>query len=210
MNISRIKAVVFDCDGVLFDTALANRKFYDEVLKTFDKPVLNTQQFENVHMMTVKAAVEYLFPERKDHTPVYQCLKQIGYHTFIPFMEMEKGLIPLLEKIGEKGWIRAIATNRTDTMEKVLDDFHLAPYFEMVVTARDVEKAKPHPDELNKILDQYDLSPDELVFLGDSDYDRQAARAAGVWFIAFRQTSLEAAVHVGSMDEVRDVLGLNE
>ena len=210
MNISKLKAVVFDCDGVLFDTALANRKFYDEVLEKFQKPALNQEQFENVHMMTVKAAIEYLFPELEDHTPVFKCLKQIGYHKFISFMQMEQGLVSLLEKIDEQGWIRGIATNRTDTMEKVLNDFHLDPYFDVVVTARDVEKAKPHPDELIKIMDQYHLSPDEMVFVGDSDFDRQAAQRAGVWFIAFKQPSLEAAFHVDSMDGVGDVLGLNE
>ncbi|WP_022667978.1 HAD family hydrolase [Desulfospira joergensenii] len=210
MNISKIKAVVFDCDGVLFDTGLANRKFYDEVLDRFDKPGLTREQFKNVHMMTVGAAVEYLFPELEDLTPVYTCLKQIGYHKFIPDMKMEDGLVSLLEKIKKRGWVRGIATNRTDTMEKVLKEFHLDPYFDIVVTARDVDKAKPHPDELIKIMDHYDLSPHEMVFLGDSDFDRQAARRAGTWFIAFRQSSLDADVHVDSMDGLGDVLRLNE
>ena len=66
MDILKIKAVVFDCDGVMFDTALANRKYYDEVLAAFNKPVLNEEQFINVHMMTVKEAIEYLFPEIRD------------------------------------------------------------------------------------------------------------------------------------------------
>ena len=49
-----------------------NRKFYDEILAAFNKPCLNDEQFINVHMMTVKAAVEYLFPEFDDVTPVYR------------------------------------------------------------------------------------------------------------------------------------------
>jgi len=57
MDISKIKAVVFDCDGVMFDTAVANRKYYDEVLQAFGKSALNDEQFVNVHMMTVKGAI---------------------------------------------------------------------------------------------------------------------------------------------------------
>ena len=66
MDVAKLKAVVFDCDGVMFDTALANRKFYDELLESFGKPVLDEEQFINVHMMTVTEAVKYLFPEKED------------------------------------------------------------------------------------------------------------------------------------------------
>ena len=96
MDISKIKAVVFDCDGVLFDTALANRKFYDEVLAAFDKPKLTDEQFVNVHMMTVTLAIEYLFPGKEDYKEIFARLKQIGYAKFIPYMKMEEGLVSLL------------------------------------------------------------------------------------------------------------------
>ena len=79
MDKAVIKAVVFDCDGVMFDTALANRKFYNDLLDGFSKPPLDDEQFINIHMMTVTAAVEYLFPEMDDHQPVYNMIKSIGY-----------------------------------------------------------------------------------------------------------------------------------
>ena len=90
MDILKIKAVVFDCDGVMFDTAFANRKYYDEVLHKFNKPDLTDEQFINIHMMTVKAAIGYLFPEMDDLSDVYHCLQNIGYHKFIKYMEIEK------------------------------------------------------------------------------------------------------------------------
>ena len=46
----QIRAVVFDCDGVMFDTADANRIYYNRVLERFGKPPLNQEQFINVHM----------------------------------------------------------------------------------------------------------------------------------------------------------------
>ncbi|MCK5350102.1 MAG: HAD hydrolase-like protein, partial [Desulfobacula sp.] len=92
MDILKIKAVVFDCDGVMFDTAVANKKYYDEVLQAFGKPLLNEEQFINVHMMTVAEAIDYLFPEINDLSSVYDRLKQIGYQKFIKYMVMEEGL----------------------------------------------------------------------------------------------------------------------
>ncbi|MCG8684998.1 MAG: HAD family hydrolase [Desulfobacterales bacterium] len=210
MNIEAIKAVVFDCDGVLFDTALSNRKFYDEILDAFGKKALTQEQFINVHMMTVKAAIEYLFPEFEDHMPVYSKIKEIGYAKFIPYMEMEMGLPELLDAIKDAGLIRGIATNRTNTMESVLIDNNLTTDFDMVVTAADVDNPKPAPDQLHKIMTAYGFSPKEIVFIGDSEYDQKAAHAAGTWFIAFKQPTLDAHVHVGSMKEVGQVLQINK
>ena len=210
MDTSKIKAVVFDCDGVLFDTALANRKFYDELLAAFDKPGLTDVQFVNVHMMTVKAAIDYLFSDEKELSEVYNALQQIGYAKFIPYMKMEKGLVSLLDTLKLRGFIRAVATNRTNTMEKVLQDHHLTACFEMVVTASDVEKPKPDPEQLFKIMAAFDLDPRQIIFIGDSEYDQKAARSAGTWFVAFKQPGLAADFYVNAMDDILDVLQINE
>ena len=210
MDISTLKAVVFDCDGVMFDTALANRKFYDEVLVAFGKPELNQEQFINVHMMTVKAAIEYLFPDFEDHRPVYEKIKSIGYAKFIPYMEREKGLKTLLAGLKANGLIRGVATNRTNTMDNVLVDNDMTSMFETVVTAADVENPKPAPDQLNKIMAEFGLSPRQILFVGDSEYDRKAAQKADTWFIAFKQPELDAHFHARSMAEIGKLLQINE
>ena len=209
MDISKIKAVVFDCDGVMFDTAMANRKYYDEVLLSFDKPALNEEQFINVHMMTIKEAIEYLFPEIDALSGVYDCLKHIGYHKFIKYMIMEKGLKELLIKLKDNGYIRGIGTNRTNTMEKVLEDFNLEDCFEVVMTAAKVKKPKPDPEQLLLIMEKFVLKPDEILFVGDSDYDRLAAARAKVRFAAFKNPELEADFNVDSMDEIARILQIN-
>jgi len=210
MNLSRIKAVVFDCDGVMFDTAQANRKFYDLLLNHFNKPPLTDAQFVQVHMMTVKDAVSYLFSELSDHEPVFRCLKQIGAHNFIQYMEMEKGFKELLTDLSTSGYIRAVATNRTDTMPRVLQDFHLTDHFDMVVTATDVTHPKPHPEQLETIMARFSLQPDQVLFIGDSMYDQQAARAAGTVFAAFRQPKLDADLHARTMADIAIALGISD
>ena len=209
MDILKIKAVVFDCDGVMFDTATANKKYYDEVLETSGKPVLTEEQFVNVHMMTVTAAIDYLFPEMDDLSIIYDSLKNIGYKKFIKYMAMEKGLIELLIKLKDNGYIRGIATNRTNTMEKVLQDFHIEDYFEVVVTAAKVKKPKPDPEQLFVIMEKFDLHSDEILFIGDSDYDRQAAASAGVKFTGFKNPALTADFNVNSMNEIAGILQIN-
>ncbi len=209
MDISRIKAVVFDCDGVMFDTAAANRRYYDEVLQALGRPRLNQTQFVNVHMMTVTGAIDYLFPELEDLSPVYAVLKTIGYTKFIQYMAMEKGLKELLDLLKDRGFIRGIGTNRTNTMEKVLEDFGLEDSFEVVMTAAKVKKPKPDPEQLLVIMDRFRLKPIEILFVGDSEYDRQAAVNAGTRFAAFKNPGLKADFNVESMGEIAGILKIN-
>ncbi len=210
MEISKIKAVIFDCDGVMFDTAMANRKFYDEILESFGKTLLNQEQFVNIHMMTVTEAIKYLFPEKQNLSDVYDRLNTIGYKKFIKHMKMEDGLKSLLILLKKNNLIRGIGTNRTNTMEKVLADFDLEEYFEVVMTAAKVKKPKPDPEQLVVIMEMYGLKPDQILFVGDSDYDRVAAERAGTWFVAFKNPELAANVNVNSMDEIAKVLKINE
>jgi phosphoglycolate phosphatase len=209
MMIEKIKAVVFDCDGVMFDTALANRKYYDEVLSAFGKPPLNDEQFVNVHMMTVTSAIAYLFPQKEDLSEIFACLKDIGYHKFIEYMKMENGLVELLVRLKAHGYIRGIGTNRTNTMETVLKDFHLESYFEVVVTAAMVKHPKPDPEQLHLIMNQFGLKPGQVMFIGDSEYDQEAAASAGVQFVAFKASHLDADWNVSSMDEIAEILQIN-
>ncbi|NWH04204.1 HAD family hydrolase [Desulfobacter latus] len=210
MDTGEIKAVVFDCDGVMFDTAMANRKFYSDVLAGFNKPPIDDEQFINIHMMTVKAAVEYLFPEMDDHRPVYNMIKEIGYASVIPLMLMEPGLVDLLDAIKQAGLVRGVATNRTNTMGRVLIEHKLKKSFDIIVTASDVANPKPFPDQLEKIMGAYELLPRQIVFIGDSIYDEKAAESAGTWFIAFKQPGLQAHAHAVSMDEVGELLKLSK
>jgi len=204
------KAVIFDCDGVLFDTADANRRYYNEVLEKFGKPSLSDDQFEKVHMYTVKQALEFLFPEQKDLEDVYRCMKEIGYRKFIAYMRMAPGLRELLSALRAAGYITGVATNRTDTMATVLEDNNLSSEFDIVVTAADVENPKPAPDQLEKIMKRFDIKPKEILFVGDSSFDMLAAERAGTVFGAFSSPGLRADHHVERMDEIGKILQINE
>ena len=206
LNIKDIKAVVFDCDGVMFDTADANRMYYNEVLEHFGKQKLTDDQFIKVHMYTVKEALEYLFPELDSLYEVYNYMKGVGYPRFISYMRIEPGLRDLLKLLQAEGYIRAVATNRTDTMPSVLKEHKLEDQFDMVVTAADVQRPKPEPDQLLKIMGKFNLQPCQMIFIGDSQYDASASFKAETLFIAFKNKALKADFHVDSMAEIGKIL----
>ena len=121
-------------------------------------------------------------------------------------MVVEPNLIRLLRKIRPQ--IKtAIATNRTDTVNGLLDEFGLGEFFDLVVSSSDVNLPKPHPDSLLRILQYFHIQPDEAIYVGDSNVDELAANSAGVRLIAFRNPELSSAYHIDSLKELEAILG---
>lgn len=202
-----VKVVAFDCDGVMFDTSQANRLYYSNILKHFGRPAVTDEQFAYVHMHTVFESLEHLFPDEEMLAAAHEFRKNLDYREFFRYLTIEPHLISLLERLRPQ-FKTAIATNRTDTMNRLLAEFHLGGQFDLVVTASDVEHPKPHPDALLRILDYFNLPPHQAIYIGDSRLDELAARAASIPLVAYRNPGLSADYHIDRLDEIQRLLDL--
>ena len=202
-----ISVIAFDCDGVLFDTVQANKSYYNAILKHLHMPELTPDQFNFVFMHTVQQSLEFLFGKNEKLKKAEAFKKSMRYESFILEMQMEPYLMPLLKKLRPR-FKTAIATNRTDSMPKVIQAFSLNDYFDMVVSASDVKNPKPQPDVLIKILNHFHISPEQALYVGDSALDEAAAKAAAVPFVAYGNPSLKAAYHIESLRQIEDILHL--
>ncbi|OKY73667.1 MAG: beta-phosphoglucomutase [Desulfobulbaceae bacterium DB1] len=199
---SEIKLVIFDCDGVMFDSKNANRMYYDHILAVLGHPPMDAEELEYVHIHNVMDSVRHIlrhYPADIEKAEQYRA--DLDYQPFLQYMHMEPDLIEFLQFLTPR-CDRAISTNRTNTMRNILDIFGLSPYFGKVVTAFDVERPKPHPDALLAILDHFGRRVDESIYIGDSIIDRQHASSVGMRLIAFKNRALDAEYHVDSFMEI--------
>ena len=182
-----VRGVIFDCDGVLFESRGANLAFYNAVLAYFSEaPVLpgETARAHLCHTAASPRVLEVLLgSERAASGLAYAA--SLDYRQFIPFMTPEPDLEPSLAQLARRLPL-AVATNRGGSVREVLRHFALSEYFSVVVTSKDVPEPKPSPDMLLLALDQLKLAPTEVVFVGDSELDQAAARAAGIRFVAYK------------------------
>jgi phosphoglycolate phosphatase len=200
-----VKVVAFDCDGVLFDTETANRAYYNHILKHFGKPAMNVDQFTYVHQHTLNESIVHLFGDEESIAAVHAYRRTMDYSRFLKLSKLEPHLIPLLLKIRPK-MKTAIATNRTDTMDRLLAEFDLAKHFDLVVTSFDIPRPKPYPDSLLKILSDFKISPHQALFVGDSRVDAEAAVAAQIPFVAYRNEALPARYHIEALKDLEPLL----
>jgi HAD superfamily hydrolase (TIGR01549 family) len=200
-----IRVVAFDCDGVMFDSADANRAFYNDIMRRMGKADMTPSQVAYTHMHAVQDSIAHLFPDPTERAQAHVCRMRIKYERFIPIMQMAPYLKPLLQNL-RRHYKTAVATNRTDTMPRVMSDHGLQGYFDLVVSAADVRRPKPDPEPLLKILDFFEVSPREMIYVGDSEVDRQAAAAAGIPLVAYRNRDLAADFHVDDMQALEALL----
>jgi HAD superfamily hydrolase (TIGR01509 family) len=163
---------------------------------------MRQEELEYVHTHSAEDSVRHIFQRYRPELPEAEAYRsRLDYTPFLRFMNMSPGLVEFLSRIRER-CVTAISTNRTTTMPAVLEMSGLTPYFDMVVTALDVENTKPHPEALLKILRHFGFRADEGIFIGDSEVDREHAAAVGMEFIAFRNRALTAAYHADTFENV--------
>ena len=202
-----IKIVAFDCDGVMFDTTEANTAYYNHILDHFGRPALTAEQFAYCHSHTADQAIANLFNDEEGLRAAQSYRKSMSYLPFLKNMEMEPYLKPLIEMLRPR-YKTAVATNRSDTMDRVISEHGLEGYFDLVVCSNDVDHPKPHPDQLVKILEYFGIEPCDSLYVGDSDLDEIAAKAAGVPFVAYKNRSLSADFHIQSLKQIAEILGI--
>ena len=204
---SSYKVIAFDCDGVLFDTAESNRAYYNALRNHLGMPDMTEEEFSFAHMHTVNETLAYLFKSPQALQKAEAVKAQLSYTPFVAAMKMEPALIPLMKKL-RPTYKTAVATNRTDSMPTLLREHDIAPYFDLIVSANDVPRPKPYPDQLLLLLEYFKISPHEMLYVGDSKVDEAAAQTSQVPLVAYDNMSLSAEYHIRSLKEIEGILEL--
>ena len=185
---ARYKAVIYDCDGVILDSIESNYIFYNRIMAGLGRPAIDrlcTESERVLHTFSYLDVIEHFFGNDPQKDQAIAIGKTIRYKELMPYMRREEGLVETLTVL--KGKVElAICTNRAASMEMIIEDFGLEGFFGCIMTAGKVQNPKPHPEPLLKVLEHYGITPQEALFVGDSDVDRRAAQAAGVPFIAYK------------------------
>jgi phosphoglycolate phosphatase len=202
-----VKCVIYDCDGVLFDSIEANRTLYDHIAVSNGRGRLTEDELHYCHINTVKDSIHHLFGHDKEgETRALQFLReQIDFKDYVPYLKMEPQVLETLSDLRARGLLIAINTNRTTSMPHLMERFNLSSYFDMVVTALDVIRPKPDRESMDRILTNLRVAPHETLYVGDSEIDLKAAESSGVIFIAYKNPTISTGI---TIDDHREILAV--
>ena len=122
-------------------------------------------------------------------------------------MVLYDGIKDMLESLKEAGHALAVATNayRGSTIES-LTHLKVHDYFDAIACYDDVEKGKPYPDMLHKILDELNHSKDKSIFIGDGPRDEMASKNADIPYVMVDWGFTEHTDAVRTVDELKNIL----
>ena len=209
-----LKAVLLDIDGTLIDSNSFHAESWVRTLDHFGFPAT----FEQVVKQIGKGA-DFMLPEfvPQDRLPslekdISAFRKKLFHREYmdriVPFADARL----LLERMRERGLRISIATSseKEDLQAfKLLLKIH--DLVEEDATADDAEHAKPEPDIFQVALKSLGVEPSEALALGDTPWDVESARKAGVGTVAvqtggWRREELEAAGAVAVYVDVADIV----
>ena len=186
---THIHAVIFDVDGTLVDSNDAQARSWVDALKEFGYSV----PYEKVRPL-IGMGGDKVLPEtigvQKDSEKGKQISKrrsEIFKEKYLPNVKPFPDAQKLLDRMRKQGLKLAIATSaQPDELRPLLQIVGAADLIEDKTSARDVESSKPDPDVMQVALKRVGYPPNEVVMIGDTPYDIEAARKVGVGTIAFR------------------------
>lgn len=197
--------VIFDCDGVMFESKDANINFYNHILGHFNLPPMSKDKISFVHMHTANESIHFLFKDTPYLDQAQEYRLQLDHSPFLKDMVIDPGLKELLKKLCLDFGL-AVATNRSNTIGNVLELNGLDGMFDIVISSLDVKEPKPHPESIFKILDFFNLGPSDAFYVGDSMVDYETARAASVIFISYKNRELDADYFAYCMSDIWDIV----
>jgi len=198
-----VSLVIFDCDGVLFDSWRANIAYYNAVLQELGHPPLDQEWSRRAHFMASSQLFDILFASDIEQARrAREIARTVDYAPFYELMEPAPGLSLLLDDL--KGRYRlAMASNRGKTVAEIMRRFGLDAFLDLAVGVLDVARPKPFPDMIEKCLGHFGIPAAEAVYVGDAESDLAAARAAGVRFLAVGEHDWapERIPHLGQLPQ---------
>ena len=186
-KLNNIKAAIIDLDGTMLDTAgdfqVAVNRMRDELGLTplSQETIVNFVGKGTENLIRRVLAVDYAEDEAAGY--FQQALDAYTEHYLSingDYASLYPGVLEGLQALRTKGLRLACVTNKPVSFTlPLLEKKGLSGFFEVVYGGDSFPKKKPHPMPLLQVCSDFQLEPAQVVAIGDSSNDAQAARAAG-------------------------------
>ena len=212
-----MKLIIFDLDGVLYDS----KKFHFEALnkalsKVSKKYEISFQEHVNIYdgLPTLKK-LELLTSNKGLDITLHESIwqdKQIITAGLLDQIELNTELKKNLETLKEEKYKLAVASNSIKkTVIKVLENLNIIQLFDLIISNEDVLNAKPHPEMYWNCMSQLKILPKETFIIEDSPIGRLGAKMSGANYLFVNSSDeLDNAFFENILNYNEDMSNLNK
>lgn len=210
------KALIFDIDGTLLDSVELHAQAWHEAFQHFGHEV----PVEKIRMQIGKGG-DQLLPVFLSQEEIEKRGKEIEKYRgdlfkrkYLSQVKPFAGVRDLFEKALSAGLKLALASSaKGDELEDYKRIAHIEDLLHAETSSADAEKSKPHPDIFEAALRKLgpEIGPDDVLVVGDSPYDAEAAMRAGVRTVCVRcggfpEADLRKAGCISLYNDPKDLL----
>ena len=182
---SDLRLVVWDVDGTLIDSQAHILMAMGHAFGTLDLPVPDRAAVLSIVGLSLPQAMARLAADQTDaiqarlvaaYKDGFQQARAAG-----PASQLYPGALDTLKALhGHDNLLMGVATGKSKRgLDHVLDSLDLRGYF-VTTQVADFHPSKPHPAMLQAALDEVGVGPEAAVMVGDTSFDMDMGRAAGV------------------------------
>jgi len=185
-----IKAVIFDMDGLMFDTEPVTSKSYEKLIREYGKEPIFDSKTGLVHQAGLGKVLTSLIKEKHNIDEDIEVLRQKRRKIFRQILEKEgleakPGLLKLLNLFKSKKTKIALASNTSyESIKFNLRKAKISKYFKEIIAGEHVGNYKPHPDIYLEAAKRLGFDPSKCLVLEDSQFGVESGKAAGMKVIA--------------------------
>lgn len=205
-----IKLLIFDLDGTLVDTARDITEALNHAIRPHGLgPVSVEETTALIGEGTTRLIEKALSPLGKPDEETVKVVLKSFLDYYSENLAVHSSLYPNVEEtlLKLRDFEKAVLSNkREDLSRRLLKDLGIAGEFILIAGSDTTSSKKPSPEPVRYVLDKTGARPDEALMVGDSPYDIEAAKGAGVKTVAvtygFRDRALlkDAAYMIDDME----------
>ena len=177
------KAILFDLDGTLVDTAADLANAMNFALQRFGQPAHSVEACKQMIGNGVKRFAERALAQDVQHLrdEVLSVMRARYHDKCLEHSRLYDGIFDTVKKLREKGLRLAVVTNKDQVdAERIVEHFFGADTFECVVGVVGNIPVKPDTAGTMKIVESMGLSCEEFLFVGDGEVDVRTAASAQI------------------------------
>ncbi|HOO79954.1 MAG TPA: HAD family phosphatase [Lachnospiraceae bacterium] len=180
-----IKAVIFDMDGVIFDSERIVIKCWEQIAREYNILDVGSVIHQCLGVNDTKTRAIFCEHYGKDFPyDEYRKLTSKMFHEQYDHgrLPMKEGVVELLCYLQENGYVIGLASStRTEVVRKELEEAKILPYFDYLTCGDTVAKSKPEPDIYIKACENLGILPKEAIAIEDSYNGIRSAFRAGIF-----------------------------
>jgi len=183
----KLKALLFDLDGTLIEFKFRVIELKKELFdKLNDNNVIIEKRFQKESIQNICEEAQRIMKNNanKECDRITSDMKEIIEKYEIEGLKqsaIKKDVFYVFNWLKKKEIKLALVTNNgRKSAEYAVNRFELIEYFDVIITRDEVNKWKPHPEPIQKAINQLKIESSEGIFIGDSKMDIQSSKSAGV------------------------------